>query len=258
MNIGVSSACFYPLETEKSIEEIGKLGIKTSEIFFNSPMELKSPILDEIIKIKDYYGIIINSVHPCTSSCEPFFFFSDYKRRFEDMLDFYKKYMESCNKLGSEILVIHGAKDHMKIEQEDYFERFSRIYEEGKKYGVTVAQENVFGHMSGDPEFLKNMKNYMKDDFKFVFDLKQMRRCDFSEKDFLDELIDNIVNVHISDSLGEQKCLPPGEGNYDLKKFIGLLKDSGYNGNCVIELYRSNYKDYSQLKKSYEYLSKLI
>ena len=54
MNIGVSSACFYPLETEKSIEEIGKLGIKTSEIFFNSPMELKSPILDEIIKIKDW------------------------------------------------------------------------------------------------------------------------------------------------------------------------------------------------------------
>ena len=258
MNIGLSSSCFYPLETEKSIEEIGKLGIKTSEIFFNSPIEMESPIINEVIRIKNYYEISIDSVHPCTSSCEPFFFFSDYERRFIDMLEFYKRYMESCNKLGAEILIIHGARDNMKITQEEYFERFSRIYREGKKFGVTVAQENVFRHKSGDPEFLKKMKKYMKDDFKFVFDLKQMRRCAYKEDDFLNELLENIVNVHISDSSEDEKCLPPGEGNYNLKGFIERLKSSGYNGNCLIELYRSNYNDYSQLKDSYEYLTNLI
>ena len=35
INLGISSACFYPLETEASLELIGKNGIKTTEIFFS-------------------------------------------------------------------------------------------------------------------------------------------------------------------------------------------------------------------------------
>ena len=41
MNIGVSSASFYPLETELALEEIGKGGIKYCEIFFNAQSELR-------------------------------------------------------------------------------------------------------------------------------------------------------------------------------------------------------------------------
>ena len=40
MNIGASSSCFYPLETEKSLLLVGKAGIRITEVFFNSPSEL--------------------------------------------------------------------------------------------------------------------------------------------------------------------------------------------------------------------------
>ena len=40
MEIGASSACFYPLETETSFLRIAQLGFSCCEIFFNSESEL--------------------------------------------------------------------------------------------------------------------------------------------------------------------------------------------------------------------------
>ena len=63
MEIGASSSCFYPLETEKAFLQIAKLGFKNSEIFFNSPSELEKPFLKELKNIKDDYGINVVSLH---------------------------------------------------------------------------------------------------------------------------------------------------------------------------------------------------
>ena len=46
MNIGVSTASFYPLETELSLENLGKAGIKHTEVFFNAACELKQSSLN--------------------------------------------------------------------------------------------------------------------------------------------------------------------------------------------------------------------
>jgi sugar phosphate isomerase/epimerase len=78
INLGISSACFYPLETEASLELIGKNGIKTTEIFFNSFGELKDPFVKELLHIKNNYGIEIVSIHPTFSLAESFMLFSGY------------------------------------------------------------------------------------------------------------------------------------------------------------------------------------
>ena len=41
MNFGASIACFYPMDTELSLRKIGELGIKNTEIFFNTFSELE-------------------------------------------------------------------------------------------------------------------------------------------------------------------------------------------------------------------------
>lgn len=258
MDFGISSACFYPLETEKSLKNIGELGIRNAEIFFNAPCELSGNIFREVLAIKDHYGIDVKSIHPCTSVCEPLFFFSDYERRFYDMLDFYKKYFNACAQLGAEVLVMHGMKTVMRIPDEQYFERFAKLFAVGREYGVTVSQENVHLFASGDPAFLKEMKDYLKDDFRLVFDVKQMRRCGFNEDDFLDDMIDDIIHVHISDSNAQKDCLPPGEGDYDLKGLLKKLEGSSFDGTCLIELYSSGFNDYSQLKRSFDHLCGLV
>ena len=62
MNIGVSTASFYPLETELSLENLGKAGIKHTEVFFNAACELKQSFIDMLMDIKEEYGISHNAL----------------------------------------------------------------------------------------------------------------------------------------------------------------------------------------------------
>ena len=67
MNIGVSTASLYPLETELALKKIGEAGVKNTEIFFNCESELKPAFIDMLIDIKDEYGINVTSIHPTCS-----------------------------------------------------------------------------------------------------------------------------------------------------------------------------------------------
>ena len=49
--IGVSTACLYPLETEKAFEYLAKNGIKNTEIFFNTDSELTPSFVSELKQI---------------------------------------------------------------------------------------------------------------------------------------------------------------------------------------------------------------
>ncbi len=254
MAIGASSACFYPLETKKSLEEIGKLGITTAEIFFNADEELSKKYLDELNAVKSFYSIKTDSLHPFTSVCESFFFFSRYKKRFYEMAEYYKKFFNAANEIGAKTFVVHGAKFPCEVSNEEYFERFAYLIDLGKTFSVDVVQENVYSACSGNPEFLREMKNYIGEDFKFNFDVKQMRKCSFSVEDFLPEFLSSIVNIHVSDHTEKETCLPPGQGNFDFENLFREMKKVDYKGNYIIELYSHNFETPEDIKKSSDYL----
>ena len=90
MEIGVSTACFYPEETERALRRCGEMGVRCTEIFFNAPSELDGAFLRELVQIREAYGIRVAAVHPFTSRIEPYLLFSGYERRYRDGLDFYR------------------------------------------------------------------------------------------------------------------------------------------------------------------------
>ena len=92
MNIGVSTASFYPLETELSLENLGKAGIKHTEVFFNAACELKQSFIDMLTDIKEEYGISVASVHPTMSLAESFMIFSAYERRYRFRYSYKRKH----------------------------------------------------------------------------------------------------------------------------------------------------------------------
>jgi len=51
MSIGISTASFYPLETEDAIALISENRIECTEIFFNSNRELKHSFIDYLLDI---------------------------------------------------------------------------------------------------------------------------------------------------------------------------------------------------------------
>lgn len=257
MPIGVSSSCLYPLSPLESLEILGKLGVKTSEVFINSPSELTLEYAKKLNNLKEEYGINILSLHPFTSFAETVMLFSEYKRRFTDMLEYYKYIFEVTAALGAEITVIHGSKLPGKIPHEEYFERFGMMVEEGKKSGITVAQENVNNHFSESPEFMKTMRAYLGDNFKMVFDVKQAVRAGFEPLGFAKEFANEIVHVHLSDHKEGFDCLPPSEGIFDFGKLFEIMKAADYNGSYVVELYRHNYGEPAELVKSMQYLEQV-
>lgn len=258
MGVGISTACHYPLETEKSLSKLGKADVKIAEIFFNSRSELEPPLLNEINAVKDFYGININSVHPYLTFGESYLVFSEYYRRFLDSVEDFKKIFEAMNKLDSKICVIHGEKTPFRIEEDEYFERFALISEEAKKFGVILTQENVVNFRSSSVDFLKRMRSALGEKFKLTFDIKQSVRSKIDPFDFAADFGKDIVSIHISDHNSKSDCIPPLSGIFNFEEFFRTMHGFGYDKNYIIELYRSGFDSEEELVSSYKKVARLL
>ena len=256
MKVGISSSCFYPENVEDGFKKVGELGAKTAELFFNSPSETKPPILSELKSIREYYGIDVRTVHPCTSGFESFFFFSTYDRRRYDGVEFYKNYFQAANEIGAEAVVFHGGKNNKYIEPEFYAECYSLLADAAKEQGVVMAHENVNKFLCSDPEYMKKVGDFIGEDFRIVLDIKQCRRSGFDEADFIRLFGDKIIQVHISDYTAQRDCVPPAQGEYDFTKLFSLLKNAGYDKTALIELYSHSYNEAEELKTAMDFLNK--
>lgn len=259
MNIGASTSCFYPLETEKALGKIIDLGFKKTEIFFNSVSELQIPFVKAMKNQADAAGVQVLSVHPFSSNLENNCIFGEYQRRYDDYIDLYKQHCHAAALLGAKIVVIHGAYavQNRDIPEEHYFNRFASLIEIGRQEGVMVCQENVVRFRSQSIDFLKRMKNYLGDDFHMVYDIKQSIRSGYNPFDFIDEMKNDIVHVHLSDNTADKDCLPPGRGSFDFKRLFNTLNSAGYNGDYVIEIYSRGYDVERELSLSKQYFDNM-
>lgn len=258
MNIGISTASFYPLETELALETIGKAGVKTTEIFFNAESELKPSFVDILADIKEEYGMNITAVHPTMSLAESFMIFSEYERRFYEALQKFARYSEVAAELGAKYIILHGGKPNGLTSDGEYCDRFMQLNRETRKNGVTVLQENVVNYRSGDIEFLRSIREILGDDAQFCFDIKQAIRSGYNPTDLIDEFWDNIKHFHISDHSLASDCMLPLNGKFDFKSFFTTLKSRNYDDACIIEVYKNAYKDISEIFDSHNKLIKLI
>lgn len=254
--IGISTASFYPLLTEKSLELIGKNGVALTEIFFNANSEIENGFVNELKTIKDFYGIRVKSVHPTMSLAESFMLFSAYDRRKEEGLESFKRYGEIAEVLGADFIILHGGKPNGILDDRQYFERFCEISDAVKIGGKAVLlQENVAKFRAGSFDFLKKMRDYLKTDAKFCLDVKQSIRNGYSPLLVINELKDSIKHLHISDNSIKKDCLLPGKGTFDFKNLFDICKAVGFKGDAVIEVYKDAYGDYSEIFDSLKFIT---
>lgn len=257
MKIGISNASLYPVNTEEALKFLGENGVKVTEVFFNSPSELEEAFLKNLKSIAEYYDIEIATVHPCGSVGEPYFLFSDYIRRYKDSFEFYKKYYNALSILGGKAVVLHGDSLSGHISMEEYCERLLSMNEEAERYGATVCHENVNRYRAATPENVKQIRKLTNDRIKFTFDIKQAVRDGCGIDAMYEAMRGNIVNVHISDHTAEKDCLLPLKGDFDFGKLFKRLKADGYDGACLIEVYRNAYTHPLQIIESGKLLENL-
>ena len=257
MNLGISTASFYPLETELALEEVGKAGVENTEIFFNAESELEDSFIEILLCLKEKYNINITAVHPAMSLAESYMLFSAYDRRYYEGLKQYRRYSEVAKALGAKYLIMHGGKPNGVLNDEEYCQRYMALNYETGQNGVTVLQENVVNYRSGDIEFMRSMKNILGDDAKFCLDIKQCVRCGYLPMDLIEEFYDNIRHFHISDHSVAGDCLLPLKGKFDFKGLFDFLNQKGYEGALMTEVYRYAYKEYDEIFESFRKLREL-
>ena len=258
MRAGVSTACLYPQFLEEALYDLALNGISCAELFVNADSDINRQHVHTMQRIMQRYSVEVPSMHPFACPIEPLMLFSAYERRVDDMIDYYKRFFEVMEKMDARIFVFHGNDLNHEIPPQQYCERFIRLVNAGKEFGVTVAQENVSRCQSGKLHFLREMIKLLGDDAHFVLDVKQAVRAGESPVNMLHMLGSHICHVHISDHSDKGPCLPIGAGTFKIRSFLGALYR--YQPDCavILELYRDNYRGISDLISGYRMLSHMI
>lgn len=256
MIAGVSTACLYPKPLEESLYEIAINGAACTEIFINTHSELKKSFAYGVKNMLDRFEMKSPSLHPFTCELEQLMFFSDYERRFNDIMEYYKLYFRFMNIIGADIFVFHGGKADRG--REFYCERYSKLYRLGHEFGVTVALENVSRCQSGSSAFVRDIARMLGNEFAFVLDTKQAIRAGENPFTFLEAVGSRTVHVHISDSGELGDCLPIGKGRFRFKQFFERLNELNPDASVILELYRSGFGGISELISSYNILTRMI
>ncbi len=258
MQAGVSTACCYPQPTEEALYELALNGISHVEIFINADSDITRTRVHTLKTILMRYGMTCPAVHPFACPLEPVMLFSDYGRRVDDMIDYYRRTFAVMQELGAEIFVFHGNDRKHPVTPGLYCERFLRLAEAGKEFGVTVAQENVERCQSGSLHFLHEMVRILGEDAHFVLDVKQAVRAGESPVNMLHMLGSHVSHVHISDHGEKGDCLLLGAGTFPVRSFLDVLHRCAPECAVILELYRDCWRGISDLVSSYRMLSFLI
>lgn len=248
---GVSTACFYPELTENALKKVCDIGAEKTEIFINSDCELEKAFVKNLRQTLDDSDTECVALHPYTCGIEPMMFFTHYPRRYNDILEYHKKYFDAMNTLGAKIFVFHGNKTQNMFSDEDYFERYEGLFDLGRTFGVTVTQENVSRCTGGNLEFLVKMKKALGEKACFTLDVKQAVRRGYSPYDFVKELGNAIKHVHLSDYNDKTDCGLVGCGRLDFPEFLKELAGAGFDGNMILELYSWGFESDGELGENY-------
>lgn len=249
---GVSTACMYPNPMKDTLKKLGENGVKGAELFVNTFSELSPESLREVKAVISAYNIKVPSLHPFTCAMEPMLFYSVYPGRLEDGLEMYKGFFEFAAQVEAEIFVLHGPKDvNAEISAEATYERYGRLYELGKRFGLKVAQENVSRTMAGSLDYLLGMKDYLKDDCGFVVDVKQARRGGLNPLEVISALGDKTLHIHYSETSSTSDCVTFGAGDMDREGLKRTLESAGFKGSIVLELYGMDGGGFPGLAASY-------
>lgn len=255
---GISTACLYPMETEKSLKTLLELGYRRFEVFLNSLEELEKPFLRELKAMVDAYGAEVVSIHPFTSAMEGMLLFSDYPRREQEGLRFYRRYAEAAAYLGGKYVVIHGRRNGKSMSDREYYEHFGTLTRFLADSGAEPAHENVREHRGISPQFLRGMREYLGNECAFVLDVKQCFMAGISVEDTAAAMGDRLVHVHLSDHGAVGPCLLPGAGDFDLAAFRLLLERADYTGAAVTEVYRTSFNTLDELVTAKETVERVF
>ena len=259
MEIGISTATLFGrLYNEDALPLLERLDSRVCEVFLETYCEYTESFAN-LLKSR-LGGLKVHSIHTLNTHFEPQLF-SPCDRTRNDAVEIFENCLKAGKILGAQNYTMHGkAKFKKGVVYNDY-EQIGMYMNEltllAEKYGINVCLENVEWAFYDRPGFYSKIKKYAPK-LCATLDVKQARVSGFDYKEYLEETGAGLKTVHLSDIDENGKTALPKKGGYfDFEELFRLLKHNGFNGNCLIEVYKENYADYNELACSLAYLREI-
>lgn len=237
--------------------KIKSLGVNLAEVFLSTFYEYRPEFSKALAGAIE--GMEINSVHAYSTNFEPNFFNPE-RRVKGDGFYWLDQLARSAQLLNCRNYTFHGL-HRLSGKTCDDFDSLGGYLREASdfaaRYGVALCLENVHWCLYNRPGVFSELKKRVPA-LRGVFDIKQARRSHYPYQAYIKDMAGSIAYAHLSDVDESGAIRLPGRGIYDFTEIIKNLKDSGFDGNIVIEVYSGDYGEIGELSDSVEYLSEII
>ncbi len=258
MEIGVSTASLFKRQyNEDALLTLNEIDARVVEIFLGTFSEYTTNFAK---LLKERVGNLkVHSIHTLNTHFEPQLFGAN-ERAIKDAEEIFESCLQSAQLLGAKNYTLHGiARFKRNVLYNDYEkigEKMFYLQQICKKFNVELCLENVEWAYYNHVGFYSNIVKYCKG-LKTCLDVKQARISGDSYKEYIKEMNASINTVHLSDVDENGKMCLPGKGIFDFEDLFKRLKDVNFNGNMLIEVYKENYNEISEIKDSLYYLRNL-
>ncbi len=259
MECGVSTASLFMRElNEDALTILKGLGIKTTEIFLATFSEYTEEFARILVERRGQMKV--NSVHLLNTQFEPQLF-GTHPRARADAYQILHTAMRAAQILGAKNYTFHAITRLKKNSAPSDFGKlaadFDSILQTCEAYGVQLCLENVHWALYNEPGIFQKIAAGCEK-LRGVLDVKQARLSGYPYGMYIRDMEGKISHVHLSDVDECGKICLPGKGIFDFEECLRRLKDAGFDGALLIEVYARDYETYDQLKQSCNYLEELI
>ena len=258
MQTGISTASLFGrMPTEDALKFLNDNKVSCAEVFLESFCEYKSEFGQLLKSVKG--DIPVHSVHTLTTQFEPQLY-SINERAQKDSFDLLEKTMTTAELIGAKYYTFHGGarvkRTPFNIDYDRVGGLTQRIIDVCKTHGVTLTYENVHWGYYNYIGFFKELKKRTQG-LKATLDIKQARQSGLPYSEYIEDMGEDIVTVHLSDVDESGKMCLPGKGVTDFRDLFSRLKGKGFDGALIIEAYPNDYGDESELFNSLDFIQEV-
>ena len=262
MKTGVSTASLFLRKyNEETLPLFNDLGIKNAEVFLTTFSEYGEEYAKKLVSIKG--SVDVHSVHILNTEFEPQLFNAQPRVR-ADAYAWLENVLAGAKMFGAKYYTFHGTARVKRASHSGKNDNFAVIGQgiqditsTCEKYGITLSLENVEWSTYNRPGVFSILKAYAPS-LRGVLDIKQARISGYPYEEYLREMGESLVTVHLSDVDTNGKMCLPGKGSFDFDTLIKQLISVGFDGALLIEAYANDYEKESELKAACDYLDELL
>lgn len=262
MKTGVSTASLFLRKyNEDALPLLDSLGVKHAEVFLTTYSEYGKEFAQILSSRKG--NITVNSVHSLVTDFEPQLF-NAHDRARKDAFSRLEKVMESAQILRAPYYTFHGTARVKKASRSGALDNFPKMIENMQAVsdfcnarGVTLCLENVEWALYNRIGVFETLSSNIPN-LKGVLDIKQARISEIPYENYLREMGSRLAYAHISGLDEKGKICLPHKGKFDFETLVKRLKDVGFDGALLIEVYTGDYGDETELKTACDYMDEIL